>query len=75
MILDPTYDTKTIEELHTEFCQLATDLSFISDKRAAIFSMIENRKADAKASAHIAQLTVIEKDALKRALESRDLPQ
>lgn len=72
MILDASYDLKTIEELQAEFVQLAADLSVITDKRAAILALMTKRKAEAKAAAQIASLDPIERDALKRALESRN---
>lgn len=71
MILDPTYDTKTIDELQAEFRRLATDLAAISDKRAAVLALLEKRRAEASASVRVSHLTPVEKDALKRALESR----
>lgn len=75
MILDASYDAKTIEELQAEFNQLASEMATCSDKRVAIFALIEKRKAEAKAASRVAQLTAIEKDALKRALEARGTPQ
>lgn len=71
MILDASYDAKTIEELHAEFVQTAAELSALTDKRAAIWALIEKRKAEARAAAHVSELSPIEKDALKRSLESR----
>lgn len=71
MILDPTYDTKTIDELQKEFRRLAADLAAISDKRAAILALMDKRTAEASASERVSRLTPVEKDALKHALESR----
>lgn len=69
MILDSSYATKTIDDLRAELFQLATDLAAISDKRTAIFALIEKRKADAAAAVRVSRLSVVERDALKHALE------
>ena len=71
MILDASYDAKTVEELPAEFLDLGSQIATLSDKRQAIFALREKRKAEAKASAKVSQMTVLEKEALKRALESR----
>lgn len=70
MILDSSYDTKTLDELHAELVVLGTQVAQLSDKRQAIFALMDKRKADAKATAHVSRLSVVEKDALKRVLES-----
>lgn len=71
MQLDPSYDLKTIDELKAEFVDLGNQVGTISAKHQAIHALIEKRMAEAKAAAQVADLTPIEKDALKRALESR----
>lgn len=73
MALGPEYATKTISELQAEFADLGSQIGVLYPKRQEIADLIEQRKADAKAAAHISLLTEIEKDALKRALESRVL--
>lgn len=71
MILDASYDAKTIDQLQAEFIDLANQVAALSDKRVAILALMEKRKAEAKAAAHVGNLTAVEKDALKRSLESR----
>lgn len=71
MQLDPSYDLKTIDELQAEFVALGNQVAEISDKRVAINDLMCKRKAEAKAAAMVAELSPLEKDALKRSLESR----
>lgn len=71
MALGPEYDAKTLDELQAEFIQLGNDLSVCAQKRNDILALMDKRKAEAKAAAKVASLDPLEREALKRALESR----
>lgn len=68
MALDPSYDSKTIDDLQTEFVLLGNQLSKIDMKRKDIFALIEKRKNTVVAQNKINKLSVAEKDALREYL-------
>jgi hypothetical protein len=68
MALDPSYDSKTIDELQAEFVVLGDQLSNVDMKRKDIFALIEKRKAAALAKNKINKLSLAEKEALREAL-------
>lgn len=73
MILDPSYEAKTLDELQVEFVQLGNDLSSIDGKRKAILALIEKKKAALLAQVKTANLTDAEKEAFRQALFSKGI--
>ena len=45
MILDPTYATKSLDDLRAEFVRLGTELAALSDQREALLSLMARREA------------------------------
>jgi hypothetical protein len=73
MILDPSYGSKTLDELQAEFVQLGNDLSTIDAKRRAILSLMNKRKAELLAQFKTSDLTDVEKEALRQALFAKGI--
>lgn len=73
MILDPSYDAKTLDELQAEFVLLGNELSTIDAKRRAILALIEKRKAELMAELKTSDMTPAEKEAMRQALFARGI--
>jgi hypothetical protein len=64
----PDYTRMTLAQLQSEFIQLGQQLTTIQNNRMEIFSLIQQRQAEAKARIRISTLDSIEKDALRSVL-------
>lgn len=73
MALDPSYNTKSLDDLQLEFDQLGNDLSVIDTKRKAILALMEKKKAELMAQLKTANLSAAEKEALRQALFSKGI--
>lgn len=73
MALDPSYDSKTLDELQDEFVLLGNQLSTLDGKRKDILALMERKKAALLAELKTANLSPAEKEALKQALLSRGI--
>ena len=72
-MLDPSYNSKTLDELHLEFVQLGNDLSVIDTKRKDILALMDKKKAELLAQVKTANLSAAEKEALRQALFSKGI--
>lgn len=73
MALDPSYDSKTLDELQTEFVTLGDQLSVLDCKRKDILALMEKKKAALLAELKTANLSPAEKEALHQALFSKGI--
>jgi hypothetical protein len=63
-------ETKTIAELEAEFASLAVQWAQVHDRRVFLQKLIAKRKADAAAQAKVSRLSDLQREALKRALDT-----
>lgn len=73
MALDPSYDSKTLDELQAEFVTLGNQLSTIDTKRKDIYALMDRKKAVLLAELKTANLSPAEKEAFRQALFSRGI--
>jgi len=65
----PDYTTRTIPELEAELFRLGTQLASINDTRLELANLIVKRKADSRARERVRDMTPLDRDALKAALD------
>lgn len=60
--------TASLEELETEFRELAVQVDIASARRVVLAGLIEKRKAEAIAAASIRNMPALQKEALRKVL-------
>lgn len=73
MALDPSYDSKTLDELQAEFVMLGEQFSVLDCKRKDILALMDRKKAALLAELKTANLSPAEKEAFRQALFSRGI--
>lgn len=68
--MQKTYDTATLDELEAEFKALAEELSRINARRQELAVLMSRRKAEASARVKLGAMKPLERDALKRVLDT-----
>ena len=73
MALDPSYDSKTLDELQDEFVLLGNQLSQVDTKRKDILALMDRKKAALLAGLRADNLSPVEKEAFRQVLFSRGI--
>jgi hypothetical protein len=63
------YDAMTLDELQTEFARLAEQLAPIQEARSEIDALIKRRTSNVVATAKVAAMSDVERDAMRSALD------